>query len=282
VTPDNPANQRSILVEIDDAVAANVESVVFNLFDLDGNLVHSKTENFVPYSLYGDFAGDFAGSDQGLLPGAYTLEVEAFDQNRGRGNLIAEDTISFILDGRTGLELDGTIRSDILTASAFDDVVTSGRGNDRVFALSGDDRVSAGSGNDRVSGGDGADNLRGQSGNDVLDGGAGQDTLSGGRGNDRLVGGLDDDLLNGGRGNDNLVGNQGNDVLRGGNGNDFLVGGQGSDLLIGGSGFDVALFDGSIDDYVLQGTVLTHAASNETDTLRSVELLVFEDDFQFL
>lgn len=73
----------------------------------------------------------------------------------------------------------------------------------------------------------------------------------------------------------------GDDTLEGGAGDDALYGGPGSDVISGGTGFDIAGFDGLFAAYTIasQGNrvLVTEIASGDTDTLRGVEQLVFDD-----
>lgn len=91
------------------------------------------------------------------------------------------------------------------------------------------------------------------------------------------------DRLFGGDGGDFLDGNRGNDFLSGGNGNDNLNGGAGNDTIDGGPGTDTARFVGNRSDYAIATangvtTVIDSVASRDgTDTLTTVELLVFKD-----
>ena len=55
----------------------------------------SRTENVERYALFANRGDDFNGRD--ALPGEYTLTVRAFDENRARGNVLAEQTITFTL-----------------------------------------------------------------------------------------------------------------------------------------------------------------------------------------
>lgn len=79
----------------------------------------------------------------------------------------------------------------------------------------------------------------------------------------------------------------GDDHLSGGSGNDRLVGGDGNDYLDGGAGIDVAVFTGSVADFMFQVVysdaavagsqpmqiLLTRTVNGEMDTLSNIELL---------
>lgn len=151
-----------------------------------------------------------------------------------------------------------TARTDLLTALAGDDVVTSTLAN-----LQQDDRLD---------GGDGVDTLRITDGTGSLVVNVGLTTsqvtgmdpetqvfnfenfnLSGFQGTSRMIGSsVRGDVFVGGAGNDNLSGLGGNDNLSAGAGNDVLNGGVGNDTLFGGGGNDVYIVD-SLLDVVLEG-----------------------------
>ncbi|NKC31013.1 Ig-like domain-containing protein [Falsiroseomonas selenitidurans] len=104
--------------------------------------------------------------------------------------------------------------------------------------------------------------LRGNDGNNLLAAGAGAQELHGNGGDDALDGGAGDDLLLGGAGNDNLHDSDGADTLDGGEGNGDSIG-----------------FAGKFAEYsfsVVDG-LLRVSRNGETDTIRRVELLEFED-----
>ncbi|WP_304665236.1 calcium-binding protein [Massilia sp. erpn] len=109
---------------------------------------------------------------------------------------------------------------------------------DALVATARDEIIRAGGGNDTIEGGAGNDSLFGEAGDDQLSGGLGNDQLSGGEGVDKLSGGAGNDTLNGDNGNDLLQGDDGNDLIFGGNGNDTITGGAGDDRIDGGSGND--------------------------------------------
>ncbi|MEO1066804.1 MAG: hypothetical protein AAFW47_05430, partial [Pseudomonadota bacterium] len=70
-----------------------VESVVF---DLDG--IFMQTENFVPFAVFGDNTATGNLFQEGLLtPGEHTLTARAFSDDDGAGDLIAEETITFVV-----------------------------------------------------------------------------------------------------------------------------------------------------------------------------------------
>ena len=162
----------------------------------------------------------------------------------------------------------GTDADDFIFASSRWSTIRTGDGDDTVFANGGRDTVYAGAGNDIIYGGRRQDTLYGEDGNDVLNGGKGRDKLFGGAGADTLSGG------------------NGRDILYGGAGDDILDGGRGNDTLSGCDGFDIAVYAGSIEDYILSQklddkwkvTALSSAADRGTDHLSGVEAIYFQKD----
>lgn len=174
----------------------------------------------------------------------------------------------------------GTSAADTLAASAQNDTVEGGAGDDLIVGSSsttnslghyieadvymgggGSDTIQGGEGNDHIYGNelttvagsiDGADSLSGGAGMDYLQGNAGNDSIDGGAGNDRVYGGADNDSLLGGDGNDYVQGNRGNDIVSGGNGNDVVHGGADDDMVRGDAGND-QLFGDAGNDSLLGG-----------------------------
>ena len=92
------------------------------------------------------------------------------------------------------------------------------------------------------------------------------------------------DKIKGRKGNDVVDGGAGDDRLKGEDGNDLISGGQGNDRIDGGKGVDTAVYQGLYAQYVLafaksgEGTVQDTVANRDgTDTLKKVELVLFED-----
>lgn len=82
----------------------------------------------------------------------------------------------------------------------------------------------------------------------------------------------------GGTGNDIIGGTDQNDVISGGDGDDVLTGASGNDVLDGGDGNDEAVFGGVYGNYTLSGSTITdNVGTDGTDTLISIERLVFAD-----
>ncbi len=169
--------------------------------------------------------------------------------------------------------------------------IFNGGENGAAFALPGDTTadISSTTTNYNVYAGKGPGNhtLIGNSGNNKINGSDGNDTLQGGAGNDSLNGGGGDDRLEGGDGNDQLYAGDGNDNLLGGAGDDTLGGGSGNDTLDGGSGRNFADYsDSKMADWKLSKKdgdfVLTNLGTGETDTLRNIDEIWFDNDWKSL
>lgn len=145
-------------------------------------------------------------------------------------------------------------------------------------ATAGDDSVVSGTGNDTLTGGDGHDTLVGMAGNDVIFGNRNSDFLNGDAGNDTIYGGQNDgpagddgimragvDSIYGGSGDDVLLGNHGGDLVYGEAGADTLFGGKDADTLYGGDGSD--LIYGDLGDDLLYGDNSYSSSGAGSDTL---------------
>ncbi|WP_262273513.1 Ig-like domain-containing protein [Microvirga yunnanensis] len=113
--------------------------------------------------------------------------------------------------------------------------------------------------------------------------GLGNDLLQGYAGSDTLYGGADDDILFGNARPGREVASDGADQLYGGDGQDWLSGNEGNDTLDGGTGTDTAVLAGLQSDYTFSGTATdftaTRTATGETDTLRDIENVTFNNSF---
>ncbi|MBO9475106.1 calcium-binding protein [Shimia sp. R10_1] len=88
--------------------------------------------------------------------------------------------------------------NDVISTGAGDDVVLGNGGEDVLSSGAGDDTVNAGTGDDTVDGGAGDDLLNLEDGHDVAAGGMGADTINAGGGHDLVFGDLENNnLLNG-------------------------------------------------------------------------------------
>lgn len=184
----------------------------------------------------------------------------------------------------SALAYEGSVRSDVVYDSAFDDRIKGGLGDDEIYWSAGVDYLSGGEGVDilhidwaepasfqfkpvgvqgvlpngtrfvgfdryDIRGGEKADELTGAGDSDVLRGDAGDDILHGLGGNDTLTGGIGYGLRE--MGHDQLYGGDGNDSIEA-SGNDTAYGGVGQDTLSGGNGGNV-LYGGADDDRLSTG-----------------------------
>ncbi len=90
--------------------------------------------------------------------------------------------------------------NDVISTGAGDDVVLGNGGEDQLSSGAGDDTVNAGTGNDTVDGGSGDDLLNLEDGHDVAVGGMGADTVNAGAGHDLVFGDLENNNLLSGSG----------------------------------------------------------------------------------
>jgi Ca2+-binding RTX toxin-like protein len=201
-----------------------------------------------------------------------------------------------------------------LHGSAFADRITLGASNGYVFARAGNDTLAGGagdhnfypgSGNDSIDGGEGVDRVsyfddgydRYGSGIALANAGVTVNLATGTAtdnwGNTDSLTGIENvdgsalaDRITGNSQNNWLGGNFGDDTLIGNAGNDYLAGNAGNDVLSGGEGWDTARFDGLRADYAVtynaDGSITvkdnkTADWDDGTDTLTSVEQLVFSD-----
>ncbi|WP_137156315.1 calcium-binding protein [Rhizobium sp. FKL33] len=174
---------------------------------------------------------------------------------------------------------------DLVIGSDAANVLKTGAGDDFIYGLKGADQLLGGKGADRLAGGLGADRLFGGDGfdyasyklaakgvtADLSDAAHNSGEAKGDRYSaiEGLIGSAFADIL---------TGNGGRNTLEGRAGNDRLEGGAGADTLIGGAGRDRALYSGDHDDYVIDLDTLVISGGGEgRDTLKSVELAVFDD-----
>ncbi|WP_412553861.1 calcium-binding protein [Shimia sp. MIT1388] len=132
----------------------------------------------------------------------------------GDGNdLVAGDMVGrewVFVDGRWVYDPDAIVSNgdaenraydDVISTGAGDDVVLGNGGNDSLMSGAGADTVNAGTGRDTVDGGAGNDVLNLETGSDLAQGGLGADTVNAGGGDDLVYGDLQDgNLLMGGAG----------------------------------------------------------------------------------
>lgn len=95
--------------------------------------------------------------------------------------------------------------SDYGVNDTFDDLITTGAGNDVLLGNGGDDTLYAGAGNDRANGGRGDDAVFGGYGHDIINLEVGNDFAQAGYGDDTVNGGAGDDVIFGDIRGDNLL-----------------------------------------------------------------------------
>ena len=75
-------------------IRANTKGVVGSVtIQLVGPTSVTRTENIIPYSIFGDVDGDFAGGS--LDPGDYTITATAYSQSGGGGTALGSLSMSF-------------------------------------------------------------------------------------------------------------------------------------------------------------------------------------------
>jgi hypothetical protein len=75
-------------------IRANTKGVMGSVtIQLVGPTSVTRTENIIPYSLYGDTDSDFAGGT--LAPGDYTITATAFSGTGGGGAVLGSLTMDF-------------------------------------------------------------------------------------------------------------------------------------------------------------------------------------------
>ncbi len=176
-----------------------------------------------------------------FIPDEQDMENVEFSFEISDGTGFVLQTATLELRPPAGQVIEGSENSDILSATAYDDVIIGKGGGDTVHALDGDDVIFGGAGDDEIHAGAGDDVIFGGAGDDLIYGGAGDDIISGGSGIDRLFGESGADEIDGGAGNDQISGGQGEDILLGGAGDDEITAGRDADVVDGGSGNDVFL-----------------------------------------
>jgi Ca2+-binding RTX toxin-like protein len=183
----------------------------------------------------------------------------------------------------------GSAGHDNLAGSANPDAISGLAGNDTLAGLADDDMLFGGDGNDVLLGG---------AGSDTLDGGAGLDAASF-AGSAAVVASLASGRATQGAQVDQLIdiealiGSSAADTLSGLDGaaarlGESFRGGGGNDSINGGSGVDTAEFSGPRGNYMVQRDAanrelinVTHrnAGADGSDTLQSVERLLFADSY---
>ncbi len=176
--------------------------------------------------------------------------------------------------------INGSNGDDTLDGRGGSYILRGGKGND-TYIVDGDDTITekANGGRDHVISfidfllGDNLEDLTLAGTADI--GGTGTDT------DNNIIGNAGANALDGLGGDDTLDGQDGDDALFGGAGDDLLTGGAGSDLIDGGAGDnDVAVFAGLAGDFTVEregDDLLLTSIAGETDVIRNVEYLAFDD-----
>jgi len=285
--------------------------------DSDDTFVGDGEANFFNGGWGDDFfsGGDGADTFEGYL-GNDTVSYEdssegvTIDLNAGTGSGGTAEGDSFnLIEGVVGSDYDdnitGSIVKDTLQGGSGDDTLRGGTGADILDGGDGIDTASYDAATHGVSvdleqgvGLDGeafgdqltdienlegsahADTLRGDGQDNVVDGAAGDDFLAGMAGDDTLNAGDGDDMLSSGYGDDTVSMGSGDDFAMTGDGDDLISMNNGDEIVVGGAGTDTAVFDGAAGDYVVEtinGTTFVRHADGETNVLREVEVLRFDD-----
>ncbi len=251
--------------------------------------------------LYGGPENDtmFGGNGNDRIYGDDGDDILSGDN--GNDRIYGNDGIDEIFGGNGNDRIYGEDGDDILSGQVGIDRIRGGDGEDIIYGGDGNDPILNGqSGNDIIYGDEGQDSISGGSGNDILFGGvnslvtggdtdkptltdpdAANDTISGNGGSDSIYGCFGDDVLFGNGGADYIYGGEGADNLDGGTGNDYLYPGPGVDSLVGGGGTDIAVFSGSIADYVLtQNSVVADPSGTQDGTnniVSGIEYYMFDE-----
>ena len=243
----------------------------------DTLILNGNEIDFIITGLEGNSITLSSASGTDVISGVETFEF----------NDVSLDFETLTLPENLGLSIVGTVGSDTIVATVFDDWIDGSRGADQLTGKDGNDLIWGSGGNDVIRGNQGMDTLGGGLGNDTiygdndgdslegnlgddqLYGGSGEDTIKGGSGadiiyggngvdniegnlgDDQLYGGDDEDNINGGYGADIIFGDNGNDIINGDNGNDIIKGGNGIDIIYGGNGVDN--INGNLGDDQLYG-----------------------------
>ncbi|GAA6180981.1 hypothetical protein NBRC116594_24190 [Shimia sp. NS0008-38b] len=138
----------------------------------------------------------------------------------GDGNdLVAGDMVGnewVFVDGRWVYDPSAIVSNGDAADRSYNDVISTGAGDDVVLGNGGEDLLSSGAGHDTVNAG---------TGNDTVDGGDGDDVLNLEDGHDQAVGGMGADTINAGDGDDLVHGDlEGGNLLSGTSGGAATLG----------------------------------------------------------
>ena len=156
-----------------------------SLYGGDGNDIFILTSfaDFTGTEVVSGGANDdvlrFAGTTAGTLTLTANVSVETIVIGTGTGpTSVRTGTTAINVDASAmtdAVQVIGNNGANILTGSAFADLIEGAGGNDTLYGGNEDDWVKGGDGADSLFGGNGADGIWGDLGNDTMTGGAGAD-----------------------------------------------------------------------------------------------------------
>ncbi|WP_210190400.1 calcium-binding protein [Ensifer aridi] len=162
--------------------------------------------------------------------------------------------------------------------NGFDNVITSGAGNDMLTAGAGNDTVIGNDGADKIDGGDDSDTSVYAGSDEGVSIDLANNTAAGGYadgdvliGIENLLGSQYADSLLGSSAANWLNGQDGDDTLDGREGDDVLIGGAGADILIGGTGTDMASYTMASSAVSIDLAIGVHTGDAAGDTFASIE-----------
>jgi Ca2+-binding RTX toxin-like protein len=242
------------------------------------------------------YADSEAGVTLDLSTGTGSVGDAEGDEISGFEHVIGSEHADQIIGSAGGETIEAGAGDDTLIGGAGADVLDGGAGVDLVDYSDSAEGVTVnladgtGAGGDaegdtligieNLTGTDQDDILVGDSQDNVIDSGSGDDVVAGMAGDDDLIAGAGDDKLSGGYGADEITLGAGDDFAMAGDGDDLIQMGDGNEIVDGGAGTDTAIFDGPAGDYVVEtinGTTFVRHVGGETDVLREVEILCFDD-----
>ncbi|MEL7315714.1 MAG: hypothetical protein AAFN08_12255, partial [Cyanobacteria bacterium J06559_3] len=190
----------------------------------------TRTENVVPYALFGDTKGDLTGKL--LNQGDYTIKATAYTQPRGGGSAIA------------------TVEADYTIIDPGNAPITPSPTPSPTPPPSGPDdpkrvNIKGSNASETLIGSGLAQKMLGRGGNDTIRAGGGSDLIKGGNGDDALYGDRGNDTINGNKGNDLLVGVAVKDAQPGLGEQDVMMGGSQADTYVLGDASQAYYDDGN-------------------------------------
>ncbi|PQJ94896.1 hypothetical protein CXB77_17330 [Chromatium okenii] len=252
------------------------------------------------------------GNDSYVVDNIGDKVIEVMTGTRGGTDLVTS-SIDYILGakvenltltGLKGLTGTGNDEKNVINGNAGDNTLTGGKGNDTINGNAGDDTIDGGIGVDSLVGGDGSDVYVVSNEEDIIvetavngDDDEVQSSALQYELNDNVerltllakaengIGNELDNTLDGNALDNELSGDAGNDTINGNDGDDILNGAEGDDEINGGEGQDVAIYQGSVDDYKWysdeEGWIVEDRSEDGvdegTDTLTGIEILRFTD-----